>query len=101
VTGGGELDYLRWLDGPEDARRLGALVLRAQTLNEVLRFSTKDAAIRAEIVRLVGAASGLADRSGWTAVSEMAGDLVRMLAVTRRGHRRVAPSRGPSSISKR
>lgn len=83
MTGG--LGYLRWLDGPEEARRLGALVLRAQTLNEVLRLSPEDAAVRAEIVRLAGAASGLADRCGWTAASEIAGQVVRMLAVTRRG----------------
>jgi hypothetical protein len=85
MTGEEDLGYLRWLEGPEEARRLGALVLRAQTLNEVLRLSPDDPEVRAEIVRLAGAASGLTDRCGWTTAGAVVGDLVRMLAVTRRG----------------
>ncbi len=78
-------DYLRWLTGPEEARQLGALVLRGRVLVEVLRFAPQDEEVRRELVRVVGAAAGLTDRIRWTAAGEIAGSLVRCLAARRRG----------------
>lgn len=60
------------------------LIAQARVMLASLRQVPDDGDTRAEIVRLVGAMVGHADREDWHALGDIAGPLVRLLA-TRRG----------------
>jgi hypothetical protein len=77
-------DYLRWASGPEDVQRLGAVLAQAMVCLACLRDVPEDHGNRADLVRLVGALVGHADREDWHALAFVAGPMVRLLA-TRRG----------------
>lgn len=64
------------------------LIAQARVMLASLRQDPGDGDARAEMVRLVGAIVGHADREDWYALGDVAGPLVRLLA-TRRGDRPV------------
>ena len=63
---------------------LDSVVAQARARMFYLHDAPQDAEVRREVVRLVGAIVGHADREGWHALGDLAGPMVRLLA-TRRG----------------